>query len=98
VLYVYNVYISVSFRDYEDGKVHRVEGIFPLSDPWWSATLFLSGGHKLGLVGCRSFKLRSDELVTRENIVWLFVTACMRNRKKECVYRTETDAFYEALR
>jgi len=90
------VYISVSFRDYEDGNEHHIEGIFPLSDPWWSATLFLSGENKLRLVGCQSFKLRSDELVTSEKVVWLFVTACMR--KKECAYRQATGAFDKALR
>jgi len=88
------VSLSVTFRDYADGKVHRIEGIFPLSNPWWSATLFLSGTSKKSAVGCQSFKLRSDELMTEENITWLFVMACMKNDN----YRQHTDAFHRALR
>lgn len=91
------MYILVTFRDYADGKVHRIEGVFPLSDPWWSATLVVFGGQKKRLVGCRSFKPRCDELVTREKVVWLFVMACMTDEKKERVCREETDAFYQAL-
>jgi len=85
-----------------DRKIHHIEGIFPLSDPWWSATLYLSGGQKKRLVGCRSFKLRNDEFMMEERVVWLFLTACMSTKKKEHgdenYYREATDAFYEALR
>jgi len=88
----------VPFKDYSDGKVYHVEGIFPLSDPWWSATLFLSGGQKKRLVGCRSFKLRSDDFMRKERIVWLFVEACMRDKKNNSVHHAETDAFYRALK
>lgn len=88
----------MQFRDYADGKVHSIEGMFPLSDPWWSATLFVSGGQKKRLVGCRSFKLRSDERVVRERVVWLFMTACTSSRKNDCVCQEETGAFHKALR
>jgi len=90
--------ITVPFKDYADGKVHQVEGIFPLSDPWWSATLFVSGGQRKRLVGCRSFKLRNDESVTSERVVWLFVAACMRDRKDGSTHCKETDAFYKELK
>ena len=72
--------------------------MFPLSDPWWSATLFVSGGPKKRLVGCRSYKLRTDELVAKERVVWLFVTACTTNQKNEPICREETEAFYKALK
>jgi len=91
--------ILVPFKDYADGKVRHVEGTFPLSDPWWSATLFLSGGQRKRLVGCRSFKLRSDEFMQSERVVSLFVTACMSNKKdEECTESAETKAFYQALK
>ena len=89
--------ILVPFRDYADGSIHQVEGIFPLSDPWWSATLLLSGGQTKHLVGCRSFKLRSDESMRSERVVWLFVEACMRDKKNECAHSEKTEAFYRAL-
>jgi len=91
------MYISVTFKDYADGKLHHIEGIFPLSDPWWCATLFVSGRQRKRLVGCRSFKLRNDEFVMKEKVVWLFVMACMKDKENECKFREETDAFYRAL-
>jgi len=103
------VFIPVAFRDYSDQKVYRIEGLFSVSDPWWSATLDVTGGHNKRLVGCRSLKLRSDELVAKERVVWLFIMACTTenfevkkkrnkdNRKKESTCKAEVDAFFKAL-
>ena len=90
--------VLVTFKDYADGKEHNIEGMFPLSDPWWSATLFLSGGPKKQLVGCRTFKLRSDERLTKERVVWLFVRSCMRVRDNEYLHEEATEAFHRALK
>lgn len=87
----------MAFRSYADGKVQRIEGLFPVSDPWWSAILDVAGGQKKRLVGCRSLKLRSDELVGKERVVWLFITACTMDKKKESTCKVEVDAFYKAL-
>ena len=92
--------ILVAFKDYADGKTHHIEGIFPLCNPWWSATLFVSGGQKKRLAGYRSFKLRDDEFVSKERVVWLFVMECLKNDKKECtgLYKEASDAFHKTLR
>jgi len=86
----------VGFRDSASGKVYNIEGTFPLCDPWWSATVFLSGGSKKRSVGCQSFKRRSDELMTKEKVVWLFVTASVHKRDDHSSMDA-TYAFYQAL-
>jgi hypothetical protein len=64
----------VKFKDCKSGKVLQLTGHFPLSDPWWCATLYVNS--KKEVVSGPSYTLRSDNGVMSENHVQLLMLKC----------------------
>lgn len=59
-----------------DGKC-RIDGRFPLRDPWWSITCTVrQGQRKFYVKGYPSYSLRTDLGSEGRSIVSLFLTAC----------------------
>ncbi|KAK2892856.1 hypothetical protein Q8A67_012844 [Cirrhinus molitorella] len=58
-------------------KTYRVEGRFPLLDPWWEVTCTIrQGRHKNFVKGFPSYRLRTDLGSEGRSLVSLFLTAC----------------------
>lgn len=59
------------------GKEYRIDGRFPLRDPWWSITCTVhQGKRKCFVKGNLSYSLRTDLGSEGRSIVSLFLTAC----------------------
>ena len=71
------VYILVRFKEYGSGLVHEIHGRFPLTDPWWSATLRIQKHqHHHQLMAILGYRLRDDYRVAEEKVLMLFLKAC----------------------
>ncbi|XP_073694269.1 DNA helicase B [Garra rufa] len=58
-------------------KTYRVEGRFPLLDPWWEVTCTIrQGRHKNFVKGFPSYRLRTNLGSEGRSLVSLFLTAC----------------------
>ncbi|XP_016430181.1 DNA helicase B [Sinocyclocheilus rhinocerous] len=58
-------------------KMYRVEGRFPLQDPWWEVTCTIrQGRHKNLVKGFPFYRLRTDLGSEGRSLVSLFLTAC----------------------
>lgn len=59
------------------GRKYRIDGRFPLRDPWWSITCTVrQGQRKFFVKGYTSYNLRTDLGSEGRSIVSLFLTAC----------------------
>ncbi|XP_016298630.1 DNA helicase B-like isoform X1 [Sinocyclocheilus anshuiensis] len=58
-------------------KMYRVDGRFPLHDPWWEVTCTIrQGRHKNYVKGFPSYRLRTDLGTEGRSLVSLFLKAC----------------------
>ncbi|KAJ8245288.1 hypothetical protein GJAV_G00269130 [Gymnothorax javanicus] len=68
---------EVDVQDVRTGEKCRVEGRFPLIDPWWEVTCRMRRGkRKLLLQGAPSYALRRCPPKEARSILSLFLTAC----------------------
>lgn len=59
------------------GIMYRIDGRFPLRDPWWSITCTVRNAQRKCFVkGHPSYSLRTDLGSEGQSIVSLFLTAC----------------------
>jgi len=68
---------AVKFKEFGTGLVYSIEGLFVLSDPWWSASISISKtGTLRRLIGFPAYTLRSDANIAKEKVVNLFLMKC----------------------